>query len=164
MAHKQLGMALLLNAMIALLAFPLAFSAPADASAPLELNYTTDPPGGIFGGVSCLAPVVIAWFVDSLSEKFRFARGCFIKDGDRFFIADDLADGQRVATNWRLTNGDRRGLCVNKTGSNYQWCDKDLPEQEGLQFRVGRCDGDTSACDTPDDYNHWSDWVDTQTT
>jgi hypothetical protein len=53
---------------------------------------------------------------------------------------------------------------VNKTGSNYQWCDKDLPEQEGLQFRVGRCDGDTSACDTPDDYNHWSDWVDTQTT
>ncbi|MEE1938821.1 hypothetical protein V1L54_05235 [Streptomyces sp. TRM 70361] len=58
---------------------------------------------------------------------------CFYSDGDRFSVADLLADGLRVGVIWELHGGPqdgRTGECQDADGADNgnTWCDYDFPE------------------------------------
>lgn len=120
----------------------------ANAVAPLEVNYAVD----FSGWVTCYGAVTTGGLQN-------YGSGCYQAEGDKVIVTDLEADGQRVAVHWHLRDGSRRGLCVNKDGNGERrWCNKDFPESQDIQLRVGRCDGDLSDCEDIGDYNNWSAW------
>ena len=129
-------------------------------AAPLEINY-----GSPIGDSVFPAPVARGYLNNVVVYGIVYATGAFVKDGDKFRIYDTREDGHRVALDWRLVDGARRGLCIDKDG--FKWgpeeCNKDLPENNGKYIRVGRYDGSVTACVTLGDYTDWSDWLCTRT-
>ena len=81
-------------------------------------------------------------------------------------IRDTRNDGWRVAIHWRLSDGTRRGLCVNKAGSwaDDKQCNKNLPENRTLELRLGVCDGGSdAACDSVGEFSRFGPWAETST-
>jgi hypothetical protein len=79
------------------------------------------------------------------------------------WIEDLALDGYSVGIHWR-TSG-RRGICRNKHGyrdvvpyPNYR-CDKNFPENQRIEIRLGRCDGSTGvSCRSLSHWFGWTDW------
>ena len=122
--------------------------APPASAVTLEINYAVD-----FSGTVVCNGRVTTGGLDVAGT------GCFRNDGDQVIVTDDAYDSQRVGVHWRLRDGSRRGLCINKDGNgSRRWCNKDFPESQDIQLRVGLCDGSVHVCETLADYNSWSPW------
>ncbi|HEY5821679.1 MAG TPA: hypothetical protein VIT20_06865 [Propionibacteriaceae bacterium] len=97
-----------------------------------------------------------------------YVLSCFSDDGDSIYTADWEADGKRVATQWKLSDGSRTGLCISTKGPSYLptqgWvgtrmqCDKNMVEGKKILIRGGTCDGDVSSCTKPSQYGQWTAW------
>lgn len=72
---------------------------------------------------------------------------CFRKDGDYFYLFS-YNPGDRVAVQWRLTDGSRQGLIRWNPTERYRWGvkNKNFYEYKTVQFRFGVCQG--GGCDT----------------
>lgn len=130
---------------------------PSNALATLEVDYSVD--NGTFFGQTYPAPVV-------RGEGGTAGIGAFQADGDIFLIKDTSQDGYRIAIHWKLADDSRRGLCVNKTGTNggNQRCNKDLPESKSLMIRLGVCTGGSdSACNEVSEFSNFGAWATTST-
>lgn len=140
------------SVLIVLAAFGTWISWPSAAqAATLEINYATEI------GTAVFSNSVSGWTGSSPNSGSLYAIGGFTQDGDKFRVKDTLSDSRRVAIHWRLTDGTRRGLCIDIFGvSENTQCDKDLPEGKTVEIRIGRCDGSTAVCESLGDYTNWS--------
>jgi hypothetical protein len=122
----------------------------ASAAARLEINYGTVPVTTMGDGNT------------DATVRNQYAWGTFNDNGDKFFVLDSYPDSMRVALHWKLKDGSRQGLCINKVGF-WRECDKDLPEHKTVLIRVGRCDGDVSSCTALSQYRDWTAYDSTST-
>ncbi|MBR7743213.1 hypothetical protein KC207_07915 [Phycicoccus sp. BSK3Z-2] len=94
-----------------------------------------------------------------------YGKGCYDRSGDIFWVWDQQADAQSVGIIWKTTSG-RQGVCRHAGGAsgadywNKRQCNKNLPENRTVTFRIGRCDKTaTRSCKHPSHYTNTSAWV-----
>lgn len=88
-----------------------------------------------------------------------WGNACFAFYGDIFWVQDNRADGLSVGVHWRTESG-RRGICRNNQGLDiWRWaCNKDVPENQWVEFRLGRCDGTKYNCSSLYGWQDWTGW------
>jgi hypothetical protein len=85
---------------------------------------------------------------------------CFQSDGDWFELYDWGDDGLRVAVQWRLTDGSRRGLIRHVQSSGVAGMrNKNFYENKTLEMRLGTCRPTASnSCVALSTYNWRTGW------
>lgn len=150
----RLRIAVVLGAIIAVL-LP---AAPANAAA-LEWSYVTSYSAGWLPDRT--SPFAYGYFTKN-GRQYEHGRSSYIYDDQKLWVIDYNPDGHRVGMHWRLTDGSRRGICVNKTGDDggFGWACaySSLPEGRTIEYRTGRCNGSEVDCGDVANWKNWGVW------